>query len=73
MKINRQQLKEIIKEELLSEALKSKFKTPSGHKVIIDVVRYELIIKTSRGDIKLKGHRDVGDFAKLLSKNLRIH
>ena len=74
MKINRQQLKEIIREELLSErSTKSKFKTPSGHKITIDAIRYELTISTNKSDIKIKGWRDLGDFAKLLSKNLRIH
>ena len=73
MKIDRQQLKEIIREELLSEGMKTKFKTPSGHKVTIDALRYEMTISTHKSDIKIKGWRDLGDFAKLLSKNLRIH
>ena len=70
MKITREQLKEIIREELLSEKT---FKTRNGIKFKIDLIGYRLSIYGRKNNkLELKGHKDVGAFVKILSKNMRI-
>ena len=71
MRITREQLKEIIREEigLLKEVT---IKTKSGHKVELDSVGSKLKIHTHRGVIEIKGHKQLSQFVNVLKKNMRI-
>ena len=71
MKITREQLKEIIREELglLKEVT---IKTKSGHKVELDSIGSKLKIHTHRGPIEIKGHKQLSQFVNILSKNMGI-
>ena len=71
MRIMREQLKEIIREELglLKEVT---IKTKSGHKVELDTVGSQLKIHTNRGVIEIKGHKQLSQFVNILKKNFRI-
>ena len=71
MRITREQLKEIIREEigLLKEVT---IKTKSGHKVELDSVGSKLKIHTHRGPIEIKGHKQLSQFVNVLKKNMRI-
>ena len=73
MKITREQLKEIIREEL--ETLNEKtLKTSSGLKV--ELTRkggYELVrIYGRRGYVEVYGRKEIQNFVKVLAKNFRI-
>ena len=71
MRITREQLKEIIREELglIKEVT---IKTKSGHKVELDGVGSKLKIHTHRGPIEIKGHKQLSQFVNILKKNFRI-
>ena len=71
MRITREQLKEIIREEigLLKEVT---IKTKSGHKVELSAVGSKLKIHTHRGPIEIKGHKQLSQFVNILRKNFRI-
>ena len=71
MRITREQLKEIIREELglLKEVT---IKTKSGHKVELDSIGSKLKIHTHRGPIEIKGHKQLSQFVNILKKNFRI-
>ena len=71
MRIMREQLKEIIREELglLKEVT---IKTKSGHKVELDSVGSKVKIHTHRGPIEIKGHKELSQFVNILKKNFRI-
>ena len=71
MRISRSQLKEIIREELglLKEVT---IKTKSGHKVELDTVGSKIKIHTRRGQIEIKGHKELTQFVNILRKNFRI-
>jgi len=71
VKITREQLKEIIREELglLKEVT---IKTKSGHKVELDSIGSKLKIHTHRGPIEIKGHKQLSQFVNILSKNMGI-
>ena len=71
MKISRSHLKEIIREELglLKEVT---IKTKSGHKVELDTVGSKIKIHTHRGQIEIKGHKQLSQFVNILRKNFRI-
>ena len=73
MKITKEQLKEIIKEELLS--LNEKMvKTSSGLKVELTTKGgYELIrIYGRRGYVEVYGRKEIQTFVNVLKKNFRI-
>ena len=71
MKITKQRLKEILREELglLKEVT---IKTKSGHKVELDSVGSKVKIHTHRGPIEIKGHKQLSQFVNILKKNFRI-
>ena len=71
MKITREKLKEIIREELglIKEAT---IKTKSGHKVELNAVGSKLKIHTHRGPIEINGHKQLSQFVSILKKNFRI-
>ena len=71
MRITREQLKEIIREELglIKEVT---IKTKSGHKVELDGVGSKLKIHTHRGPIEIKGHKQLSQFVNILKKNMGI-
>ena len=71
MRITREQLKEIIREELglLKEVT---IKTKSGHKVELSAVGSKLKIHTQRGPIEINGHKELKQFVNILIKNFRI-
>ena len=71
MKITREQIKEIIREELhsLKEAT---IKTKSGHKVELSAIGSKLKIHTNKGPIEIKGHNELKKFIDILQRNFRI-
>ena len=73
MKITREQLKEIIREEL--KTLNEKIvKTSSGLKVELTTKGgYELVrIYGRRGYVEVYGRKDIQQFANVLKRNFRI-
>ena len=73
MKITREQLKEIIREEL--KALNEKIiKTKSGLKVELTRKNsYELVrIYGHKGYVEVYGRKDIKNFVNVLKKNFRI-
>ena len=73
MKITRSQIKEIIREELISLNEKT-IKTKGGIK--IEFTRsggYELVrIYGSKGYLEVYGRKEIQNFVKVLAKNFRI-
>ena len=71
MRITREHLKEIIREELglIKEVT---IKTKSGHKVELSAAGSKLKIHTGRGVIEIKGHKQLSQFVNILRKNFRI-
>ena len=71
MRITREQLKEIIREELglIKEVT---IKTKSGHEVEFDGVGSKLKIYTHRGPVEINGHKQLSQFVNILIKNFRI-
>jgi hypothetical protein len=70
MKITREQLKEIIREELLKEV---KIRTKSGHTIELSAVGSKLKISgLGQGYIEVNGHHDLKQFVNILSKNMGI-
>ena len=71
MRITREQLKEIIREEL-GLIKETTIKTKSGHKIELSSAGSELKIHTNRGVIEIKGHKQLSQFVNILRKNFRI-
>jgi len=71
MKITREQLKEIIREELYS-LKEATIKTKSGHKVELSAIGSKLKIHTNKGPIEIKGHKELKQFIDILQRNFRI-
>ena len=73
MNITRSQLKEIIREELISLNEKT-IKTDSGLKIELTTSGgYELVrIYGRRGYVEVYGRKEIQNFVKVLAKNFRI-
>jgi len=73
MKITRSQLKEIIREELISLNEKT-IKTKSGLKVELTRKNsYELVrIYGHKGYVEVYGRKEIQNFVRVLAKNFRI-
>ena len=73
MKITRSQLKEIIREELISLNEKT-IKTDSGLKIELTTSGgYELVrIYGRRGYVEVYGRKEIKNFVRVLTKNFKI-